>query len=542
MAQTLTEQRKEDPAAWIRLARFYWGEENVDEALRLVEQAIALRATSIDAQILKIQILTSEERFPEAYEVCKLPVWGAVPPAELRATEACVLEAEGRHDEAIAKMEVILADASRMAWAWQRLADWHLAGKRPDEAREVIERLSKALPNNPAPLLRAAAARHQAGDYPEASDLLEQALLMSPGSIEARTRMMVIQVQTNQFNALRETIEILRQQGVEDWALSAEGCVALKQRDGGFACARLAELCSMPGVDYGAVDMLSGAFLNFGLAPLMCKPLEKALEAPEPFAGTGSLLVVAHRAQGKLISLRKLCKLQKHRKVGQRAAVQYLYTIAYLAESAKSWKAVIANLGSRWKLARLKAKFGTWLKCDAAAWVAYASALVSNKQRGAARRWLKDWRTRKKLRPHYCTLFELLTDLGLDADALTIGHEALRQSGGRDRLRVQLRLAWLEANLGDTKAAKTFIEELERESSLAPLCVVIRWMIRMRDAKDEARTREATEGFDSIRLSLTREYLKKSPEYVRCYARQSLALLAKNGAGAKAHLWARRMC
>ena len=542
MAQTLTEQRKEDPAAWLRLARFHWGEENVTEALRVVEQAIALRATSLDAQVLKVQMLAVEDRFAEAYEVCNLPIWGVVAPAELRATEACVLEAEGRHEEAIAKMETTLADAPHLAWAWQRLADWHLAGKQQDEAKEIIERLSKALPNNPAPLLRAAAARHQAGDYPEASDLLEQALLMSPGSLEARTRLMVIQVQTNQFNALRETITILRQQGVEDWALSAEGCVALKQRDGGFACARLAELCSMPGVDYGAVEMLSGAFFNFGLGPLMRKPLRKALEAPEPFAGTGALLVAAHRAKGRLISLRKLFKLQKHRRVGQRAAIEYLHSLGYFAANAKSWKRLVTNLASRWKLLRLNSRLGTWIKSDAGAWIAFGAALAANGQNGAARRWLKDWRNRKKLRSRYYSLFELLSDLGLDADALTIGHEALRQTGGRDLLRIQLRVAWLEANLGDTKAAKKLVEELERESSLAPLCVVIRWVIRMREAKDDARTREAKEGFDSVRLSLTGEYLKKSPEYVRHYTRQSLGLLAKNGAGAKARLWARRMC
>jgi tetratricopeptide (TPR) repeat protein len=487
-------------------------------------------------------MLTSEEQFAEAYAVCNLLIWGAVAPPELRATEACILEAEGRHEEAIAKMEATLADAPHLATGWQQLADWHLAGKQPDEAREIIERLSKALPNNPAPLLRAAAARHQAGDYPEASDLLEQALLMSPGSLEARTRLMVIQVQTNQFNALRETITILRQQGVEDWALSAEGCVALKQRDTGFACARLTQLCSMPGVDYGAVDMLSGAFFSVGLGHLMRQPLRKALEEPEPFAGTGSLLVAAHQAKGRLISLGNLFKLQKHRRVGQRAAVQYLHSLGYLAANAKPSKRIVTNLAGRWKLLRVNSRLGTWIKSDAGAWVAFGAALVANGQNGAARRWIGDWRNRKKLRGYYYRLFELLTDLGLDADALTIGHEALRQTSGRDRIRIQLRLAWLEANLGDTKTAKKLIEELERESSLAPLCVVIRWVIRSREAKDDARTREATEGFDSIRLSVTREYLKKSPEYVRYYTRQSLALLAKNGAGGKARAWAQRMC
>lgn len=542
MAQSLTEQRKEDPAAWQRLARFHWGEENVTEALRVVEQAIALRPTCLEAQILKVQMLTAEERFAEAYAVCNLPIWGTITPAELRATEACIFEAEGRHEEAIARMEATLADAPHLASAWQQLADWHLAGKQQDEAREIIERLSKALPNNPAPLLRAAATRHQAGDYPEASDLLEQALLMSPGSLEARTRLMVIQVQTNQFNALRETIAILRQQGVEDWALSAEGCVALKQRDTGFACARLTQLCSMPGVDYGAVDMLSGAFFSLGLGHLMCQPLRKALDEPEPFAGTGSLLVAAHQARGRLISLGKLFKLQEHRRVGQRAAISYLHSLGYLAANAKPSKRLVTNLASRWKLFRVNSRLGTWLNSDAGAWVAFGAALAANRQNGAARRWIRDWRNRKKLRGRYFCLFELLTDLGLDADALTIGHEALRQTGGRDRIRVQLRLAWLEANLGDTKAAKKLVEELERESSLAPLCVVIRWVIRTRDAKDDAQTREATEGFDSIRLSVTREYLKKSPEYVRYYTRQSLALLAKNGAGGKARMWARRMC
>jgi hypothetical protein len=177
---------------------------------------------------------------------------------------------------------------------------------------------------------------------------------------------------------------------------------------------------------------------------------------------------------------------------------------------------------------------------DTEAWVEFALALAATGRKGACRKWIADWRTRKKLRGSYFSFFELLSDLGKDADALEIGGEALRQASGCDRIRVQMRLAWLEANLGDTHSAAKLLEDLEKDSSLVPLCIVVRWIIRVRDAAPEVRAREAIDGFNSIRLSLSRQYLANSREFVRRYTRRSVDLLAAQGAGFKARLWGAR--
>jgi tetratricopeptide (TPR) repeat protein len=537
IAQRLTEQRKEDPASWLRLARFHWCDENAGEALRGVDQAIALRPTSVEARILKAQILTAEERFAEAAEVCNEMVWGAVAPAELRAMAACILQAEGSCAEAIDKMEASLADAPELLWAWEKMADWHLAEGKIDAAGAVTERISKAFPNSPLPLLRAASEYSRAGNYPEATELLEKALRLDPDCVETRTRLTIIQLQTNQFAAVRETIAALRQLGIEDWALAAEGCLSLQQSDVGFAALRLTELCSMPGAGNAAVELLSGAFFNLGHGPAMCEALERALETPEPFASTGWIWVAALRTKGRLPPLAALLKLQERRRLFRLTTIQYLRSIGCLASSAKFPNRLLSVPLFRWTLLRLKRRLGDLLHKDTEAWVEFALALAATGQKGACGKWIGDWRTRKKLRGSYFPFFELLSDLGKDADALEIGGEALRQASGRDRIRVQMRLAWLEANLGDTRLAAKLLEDLEKDSSVAPLCVVARSIIRVRDAAPEVRAREAVDGFNSIRLSLSRQHLANSPEFVRRYTRRSVGLLAAHGAGFKARLW-----
>jgi hypothetical protein len=68
--------------------------------------------------------------------------------------------------------------------------------------------------------------------------LLYVSTRLDPDCVETRRRLVIIQLQTNQFGAIRETIAALRRLGIEDWALAAEGCLSLKQSDVGFASVR----------------------------------------------------------------------------------------------------------------------------------------------------------------------------------------------------------------------------------------------------------------------------------------------------------------
>src|SRR5262249_22932421 len=147
-------------------------------------------------------------------------------------------------------------DAPQLTWAWETLADWYLRDDRKNEAEAVIDRLATLMPNEPAPLLWMAAWKQAEGDCAEASDLLEKALRLQPGCVPALIKLMGIQVQTRQFHAVRDTLAALRAQGLADWATAGEICIALDQKDLGFAYNGLKDLLGQAGASRGAVDIV----------------------------------------------------------------------------------------------------------------------------------------------------------------------------------------------------------------------------------------------------------------------------------------------
>ena len=330
-AQALAEERNQDSESWLCLARLYLREEQEVKAMGALDEAIVLRPASIEGQRLRIRMLIAEDRLENALEICRLPTWGATAPAEMQVMEAHILRLQGNREAAMAKLESTLADAPHLAWGWEMLAEWYLDEGKEGDARDVLERMQKAVPHDPAPLLWLASWRHGEKDYPEATDLIEKALRLQPGCVPALIKLMHIQVETKQFNAVRDTIETLRAQGVTEWAMAGEACVALMQRDVGFAATRFLEILAIPNAEAGAVEFLARTFSNFEVLQAVRKPLEEIVTREQAYVGVGGIWVNAcAAANGKLPSLASILHLSE--KVRQKAAVQYLRWVAFRGE------------------------------------------------------------------------------------------------------------------------------------------------------------------------------------------------------------------
>jgi hypothetical protein len=348
---------------------------------------------------------------------------------------------------------------------------------------------------------------------------------------------MHIQVETKQFNAVRDTIETLRAQGVTEWAMAGEACVALMQRDVGFAATRFLEILAIPNAEAGAVEFLARTFSNFEVLQVVRKPLEEIVTREQAYVGVGGIWVNAcAAANGKLPSLASILHLSE--KVRQKAAVQYLRWVAFRGEKGGFPMRMLKNLKFRMALGRLKRESNDWLQRDDEAWMEFALALKGIGARSNANAWLGEWRTRKKARVYAAVLFNLFCELGRDQEAMEMGERAVQQEERSRRHWTKLRLAWLNANDGDTKVAARWLEELEREPAVAALREFIARVVRVREASSARKVQEAQETFRQAQLTFSKKDFAQASQVVRRCMKRSAALLASSGAGGKARTWA----
>ena len=535
-AQAVAKSRNEDPNAWLRLARLQLSHDRSDDAAQSLDLAIGLWPSGIEAQTLKIKLLLQEDRFAEAQEICRSSIWGSEPPPGLRAMEACILNAEGKITEAFEKMEAALKEAPQLVWAWETLAGWYVRDDKKDEAKAVMQRLAIVRPHEPAPLLWMAAWKQAEGDSTEASDLLEKALRLQPGCVDALIRLMALQVKTRQFSAVRDTLAVLRIQGMTDWATAGEVCIALEQKDLGCAVNKLTDLLGHAGAQKGAVDTAIEAFRALNAEHLLKEPLERALQAPEVFEGAGALWIDVCAATGAP-SVRKLLKLPLDKPLGRGAVIQYLRWVTFHAGQGKAGWRTFNRSDARSALGRIKRKVGDWLRTDNQAWIEFAAALHANQFYSSTRAWIGDWRSRKNLRPHYNKLFEIFCTLGMDPEALEIGEEAIRREEHNRKHRAKLQFAWLQVNVGQAALAGQCLKDLQKEERSAALRDFVAGVNSVHEAQPERRRELAREVFRSAKRTFSGTLLSKSSGFLKRQTRRSVAFLADSGAGFGARLW-----
>jgi len=272
------------------------------------------------------------------------------------------------------------------------------------------------------------------------------------------------------------------------------------------------------------------AFYALKAQHLLKEPLEKALNAPEPFVGAGALWVDVCAATGKSPPLRKLLALPLDKPLGRGAVVQYLQWLNYRAgKSHRSER--------RSALMRIKAKAKDWLQTDNLAWIEFASALSANGLSSATRTWIKDWRSRTGLRSHYHKLFEIFCALGMDQEAIEIGEEAIRREDHNRKYWAKLQVAWLQVNAGRADLAAPWLEDLQKEEKVAPLRGFIASVKSVAEAKPERRSELAREAVRSAKAVYLGKLLSKSSPFVKRQMRRSVAFLADSGAGFGARFW-----
>jgi tetratricopeptide (TPR) repeat protein len=534
-AKHIAQQRGNDPKASLRLARLLMEAKNPAEAMIALDHAIALHPKDVEAHDLRACLLASEDRIEEAFVACRPEAW-TNPPPELRARAAWLLDQQGRRPEALEALAAVIDEAPHLVWAWEALTGWYLDIDKKAEARAVIDKFLKAAAAHTAPYIWLATWHERDGNNPEAIDLLEKVLVTDPRCVIARVNLMKIQLATNQFHALVDNAAALRELGFVDWALWGEIGRAVASKDTALATTQLLELCGIVESDGAALGMARDLFAEAKALGGIAPKLEKQLFSVPNHPSAGALWVESLWTRHKLPSTKKIRKLTERGDAGQQALLQTLRCLSEAGMKAASPR-LITNAFRRGRLRRLGRKFNATLSRHPEAWSEFALALASNGRRGAARRWIGDWRNRKSPRPAWPGLFEAFCELKRDRDAMEIGLSALRDAPEKQKPSIAWRLAWLQVNHGEASLATALLCILRHVYAKDPAFAMLEGLANVRQVPEELRKKEAKKVFREVRKQLKGKHVGTSSAFLKRCIRQSAKGFARQGVGLRARIW-----
>jgi tetratricopeptide (TPR) repeat protein len=378
----------------------------------------------------------------------------------------------------------------------------------------------------------------------EGVDLLERALELNPNHLPARVRLMYAQLATNQFNALADTLRHLQRMGAVDWVCVAQICLALKQCSFSEAFKHLANLFALPFAEdraiLNAVRELKENGAAAALEPLLCQQLARNT----PKSIFGPLWIEVCLKQGRLPRARKIFKRCPSPELRRRVIQSWLDGLHSVPE--KKFPANrLARFTFRSDLRRFEKSDRDWFRTNPAAWSSFGAVLIVLRCYRPASRWFADWKQRKSL-PRW-SLFNIMNTLVSQrrySEALEAGTRALAQPATARGAETALMLAWLEANRGQADQAQQRIAGMD-PSQLQPLWRIVLEIVQatVRSGCASAAQKRAVARAESNKLRSSRDWRGMS-HWQLCFRRmfkQSFGLLAANGAGWGARLWAHRV-
>jgi tetratricopeptide (TPR) repeat protein len=543
-AQRLTTTRREDPAVWLRLARLHQAADDPEPALEAVETALGMYPPSVEGHDLRISLLLRLERLDAALTASRTDVWGVNRPPLLQAREASVLRALGEHAAAYEALKKVLDQTPTLLWGWRLLGGWYMEEGKRTEAETIVQRLLELGGRDADSCFWIAQIRLAANDTPEGVELLERALSANPDHLPARIRLMYIQLNTNQFHALDETLRHLRRLGAMDWYFVGQISLALKGQNHNRAFEHLEQLLKVSYAEERAVINAVRAIRDSGAAAPLETILRQQLAQSPTQPSLGRLWVEACVKQGQLPRAADLLKLCPESGPRRRAIHTWLEGLHSWSEngSAKNRQSASQLLGD---LRQLQQAESDWFQSDLAAWNCFGSALSAIGAHREACKWFAEWRQRPGLRPWaLANIMNAFLDHGLNAEALEAGRLALDQPVEDRPVETVLLVAWLEANTDMASQAGWRLKEVVPEK-LPPgwrvALDVINSVVRVGNSQDSERRQIARAEW--ARLKAARDWRGMStwkPGFRKLF-RTSFDILAAKSVSLSPCLWSRRM-
>ncbi|OGV69523.1 MAG: hypothetical protein A3K19_27875 [Lentisphaerae bacterium RIFOXYB12_FULL_65_16] len=499
MAREVTQRRGGEAGAWLRLAETLMDKPDDPELHAALDKALVLRPRFVAAHDMRARVLALADRYHEALDACRPPVFGERTPPELRGRKAWVEAKRGDLRRAVHLMKEVVADSPSLYWGWECIAEWCDRLNLEEETLAAARKMVQLAPLNPVPRGYLADLQCRSGKRGEAKDELRRALALEPAYEFGGFLLADLLLQDGSTTEAEQVVKSLREHGVRSpHLLGLEGRIAVAQSRTDDAADLLRCLARMPDAPAAAVMAVADALTpgtRRSLAdvlrrrsPLAEAVLWEAALAPGGNPEAGVLWVELRLRRNKWWLAGRLDRLvQANPTVGQRAVVRLFSRLGDTRTASGA-----DTLLHRYILARqLLRRHGEWLKKDDEGWGAVGYLLSARGSDRATADWLADWETRPGVKPWMLhNLFCSLVRLGRDAEALRVCRHHVERLGGRDHTTpiAQLWLAFGAAcgdlPLADVEKCRDGLQEQQVDPFWRPVLSLYDAVLAVRRAGD----------------------------------------------------------
>jgi tetratricopeptide (TPR) repeat protein len=471
----LTAKRGGEARSWLFLARFLDGPEQFDERLAAIDKAIELNPRLADAYDLRALTLARAERWDEAEAACRPAAWNSHPPMELRARSAWLAAERGDVNEAIARMQGVVADEPHYFGAWSRLADWCQFVQDKDGYLQAAEALVRINPQYEISYGYLGEARMLHGDRAGAREAYAHGFELNPQYEFAGNALFDLQFEDGDLAGAAQTLRTLKEHSRTAYVLAREAQLAGRHKNYEQLWASLRAICTTESETNWPLEAAVQTAVDAGMSSSAFAVLgEEAFgEKPQPTVGVRWVLLGAQLGEWRAVGQRLRELVAKHEEVGERAVYAYVEAL-YKERRAQ-------------QLVQYVQENGEWLRQSAFTWGAVGYALTGVRDYPEAAEWNCDWKSREGVQSWMLVnVVEGLRNTDHDAEAVEASQRALDMPRGKGQHLHRLWLATSAVEAGDFAAASEHLaaadspEQLDADYEFLATCV--RSVVAMADA------------------------------------------------------------
>lgn len=258
-ARELATQRPWNAELWCALAEVLLSAHEFEAALRATDEALQRAPNSASARNWKAIILTRLRRRDDALSACSTDGLRGRAMAGIMSRAAWVVAQFGELDDAIARIERVVAEHPDHSWAWQLLIDWRLEKRELEGACAAARKLVELTPLDASAHGYLASVLLEVGDENGAVESLTRALNLKLDYLYAAETLIQIQVKRKKFKRARQTLELVALTTPFDFRLSWAVRIAAQSKDDDEAWRNIESLVAAPTANPGYLELARAA-------------------------------------------------------------------------------------------------------------------------------------------------------------------------------------------------------------------------------------------------------------------------------------------
>ncbi|MBS1811369.1 MAG: tetratricopeptide repeat protein [Acidobacteria bacterium] len=414
LARELAEKRSGEARSWLLLAQTLDRSEDLPERLRALDRANDLNPRLVEAHVMRARLLSEAHRYDAARAACHPAIFNGDRPARLRTAEALVEADSGNLEQAIEKMYEVVNEEPNNYEGWDCLVVWTRGDeRRKDQYLKAATELARIAPNYVISLGYLGEARSLNGDRAGAKEAFKRAFTLSPDYDFGGFNLFDLQLEDDEIEAAKETLQTLKQHVGGDWVTLRELDLAIKQKDKETATKLFRHLCQETEAERSLLDFAIKAMDANNLYQQAEMVLEESLDVANANPAVGDIWVERWVERGEFEKCRQRLEGDM-----PRSPVWHHAAGTFLEKSAKTKRVSDVR--------KFVQKNAAALRSDNDTWGTVGYVLLELDRYKDVVEWLADWRTRKELRPWMFWNYVLaLRHLNRDTEAYEAGRHAV---------------------------------------------------------------------------------------------------------------------